>query len=302
MAGNVVEQVGVECASCGQPVIGRYCALCGEKVLDPDALTVRHFIRHTLADELVHLDGKFWTTLRGLFFRPGFLSREHAAGRRRRYIKPVRLLIAAILTYALLTPGGLMPTLFVGPVALSLAPMAVPDTVGVADTVAMVDRFGVLTNRLAVTETSARLSSPAVRESFHTKLQQVAEPLSFTNVVLLAVVLHFFFHRRRPLFVDHAVFSIHLVSFVLISSLALHAVGSLYDVNEWAALAVSYSLGLWHMAYLAIAVRRFYFGDDAASKRPRLYSIATAFLIVVMNAVFVTAIQTLGVAIALKGL
>lgn len=45
---------------------------------------------------------------------------------------------------------------------------------------------------------------------------------------------------------------------------------------------------------------RLYFGNDVASQRPRLYSIATAFLMLVVNALFVSGIQTIGAAIALQ--
>ena len=31
------------CVSCSSPVAGRYCSQCGEEVLTPHSLTVRHF-------------------------------------------------------------------------------------------------------------------------------------------------------------------------------------------------------------------------------------------------------------------
>jgi hypothetical protein len=48
-------------------------------------------------------DGKFWKTLAALMFRPGFLTREYLAGRRRRYIGPARLfLVSSLLLFATL--------------------------------------------------------------------------------------------------------------------------------------------------------------------------------------------------------
>lgn len=64
------------CASCQQPLSGRYCSHCGEKSLDPHDLTIRHFITHTVGREIVHVDGKTWRTLRSLLFRPGRLTLE----------------------------------------------------------------------------------------------------------------------------------------------------------------------------------------------------------------------------------
>ena len=51
----------------------------------------------------VALDGRLWKTLSALLFRPGFLTREYFAGRRRRYIRPARLfLVASLLMFAAL--------------------------------------------------------------------------------------------------------------------------------------------------------------------------------------------------------
>jgi len=51
----------------------------------------------------VALDGRLWRTLGALLFRPGFLTREYFAGRRRRYIRPARLfLVASLLMFAAL--------------------------------------------------------------------------------------------------------------------------------------------------------------------------------------------------------
>jgi hypothetical protein len=51
----------------------------------------------------VAYDGKFWKTLAALLFRPGFLTREYLAGRRRRYIGPARLfLVSSLLLFAVL--------------------------------------------------------------------------------------------------------------------------------------------------------------------------------------------------------
>ena len=42
----------------------------------------------------VAFDGRLWKTLSALLFRPGFLTREYLAGRRRRYIRPARLFLS----------------------------------------------------------------------------------------------------------------------------------------------------------------------------------------------------------------
>ena len=51
MPANIgTEAIGVErCVSCDAPLSGPYCARCGERVLEPEALTLRHFLVYTVA-------------------------------------------------------------------------------------------------------------------------------------------------------------------------------------------------------------------------------------------------------------
>lgn len=289
------------CASCRQPLAGRYCSHCGEEALDPRALTVRHFIKHTLVEAL-DLDGKIWRTLRKLMLRPGFLTAEYWAGRRQLYIKPVRLLVIAIITYAVLTQGsgGLQVSLFIGGLVLSIAPTAVPEGASVRETVQRIDRFGILENLLAAKEKTTDVTSDAARERFHRRLERFAEPLSFANVLLLALVVYALFYRERPLFVQHGVFSMHLVSFVLFSSLMFLPVPRLMQVDQSAMVLTIILVGvIWQFVYLAVAIRRFYFGKDARRFRTGFLAAATAFLIYLLNSVFVTGVQLLGGVLAL---
>ncbi len=53
------------------------------------------------AGRYVALDGRMGRTLFALLFRPGFLTREYLAGRRKRYVRPARLvLVLAIVLFA----------------------------------------------------------------------------------------------------------------------------------------------------------------------------------------------------------
>ena len=95
------QPIAPACRNCGAAAPGAYCPNCGQETTL--ALPrVRELLREA-AGRYVALDGRMWRTLIGLFFRPGFLSNEYFAGRRRRYIRPARLfLVLSIALFALL--------------------------------------------------------------------------------------------------------------------------------------------------------------------------------------------------------
>jgi hypothetical protein len=92
------------CANCHTPLTGLFCAHCGQKdkALDP---TVRELATDTLG-EVTDVDGKLLRSMRYLFTRPGFLSREHAEGRRASYVSPVRLYL--VFSVAFFAAAGLV--------------------------------------------------------------------------------------------------------------------------------------------------------------------------------------------------
>ncbi len=80
-----------DCLNCGTIVHGKYCHVCGQENTEPKESfwgMVSHFF-----NDITHFDGKFFTTLRVLLTRPGFLSAEYMRGRRMSYLNPVRMYV-----------------------------------------------------------------------------------------------------------------------------------------------------------------------------------------------------------------
>ena len=79
------------CANCGELLLGEHCYACGQ----PTKGLVRHFssIIGDFMDSVFELDSRILRTLGPLLFKPGYLSLEYFAGRRVRYVSPVRLFV-----------------------------------------------------------------------------------------------------------------------------------------------------------------------------------------------------------------
>lgn len=91
------------CRNCGNFLgipAGKYCPTCGQETTNHPP-TLWEFL-HEFTTHYVALEGKLWRTLRMLFFKPGALTTEFFAGRRARYIAPLRLYITASFLFFLL--------------------------------------------------------------------------------------------------------------------------------------------------------------------------------------------------------
>ena len=80
-----------DCLNCGATVQGRYCHVCGQENVEPKE-TFWHMVTHFFYD-ITHFDGSFFTTLKDLLFKPGFLSTEYMLGRRKKYLHPIRMYV-----------------------------------------------------------------------------------------------------------------------------------------------------------------------------------------------------------------
>lgn len=88
------------CLNCDTHVIGHYCHNCGQENIEPKE-SVWHLVSHFFQD-MTHFDGKFFTSLKDLIVKPGFLSNEYMIGRRVRYLNPIRMYLFTSAIFFLL--------------------------------------------------------------------------------------------------------------------------------------------------------------------------------------------------------
>lgn len=79
------------CQNCGKFVHNNFCSHCGQENTE-----VRHsfiyLIKHFVSD-LLHYDSSIWSTTKLLLFSPATLSKEYIGGRRKKYVDPIKLYI-----------------------------------------------------------------------------------------------------------------------------------------------------------------------------------------------------------------
>jgi hypothetical protein len=79
------------CLNCDAEIYGRYCHICGQENVEPKE-SAWSLVTHFFYD-ITHFDGKFFSTVRYLLLKPGFLSNEYIKGRRARYLHPIRMYV-----------------------------------------------------------------------------------------------------------------------------------------------------------------------------------------------------------------
>jgi Protein of unknown function (DUF3667) len=88
---HLPQRMEKNCLNCGTEVIDRYCHHCGQENLETKE-SFWHLITHFFYD-FTHFDGKFFSTLKYLIIKPGFVSAEYMKGRRASYLHPIRMYI-----------------------------------------------------------------------------------------------------------------------------------------------------------------------------------------------------------------
>jgi hypothetical protein len=93
------------CENCGAELHGHWCDQCGQP-----AIEYRRSFRYVVADllnEFLNWDSKFFTTIALLILKPWRLTNEFLAGKRVRYVNPLRLyLLASILFFFAVNYGA----------------------------------------------------------------------------------------------------------------------------------------------------------------------------------------------------
>ncbi len=169
----------------------------------PDDLTLRAFARHAV-EQFTNLDAALWHTVRALALRPGQLTADWLAGRRRGAVKPLQLFVLANVAFFLLlkAAGGGFRFRVEQYESGRLGSVFLGDSTAVRATVA----------RKAAGE---GITVAAYRAKFNAASagQQSVWLLLAPTV---AGVLALLYARRRLPYVQHLVFAVHFLAFMLL--------------------------------------------------------------------------------------
>jgi hypothetical protein len=88
------------CENCGAPLTGEFCSQCGQHAIDYRRSIFRVVL--DAADSFLNWDTKFLHSMNQLLIHPWQLTNDFNAGRRARYVHPLRLYLIASIVFFLL--------------------------------------------------------------------------------------------------------------------------------------------------------------------------------------------------------
>lgn len=241
---------------------GRYCLSCGQPVTDPDP-TLREYL-HEVAAEFFLWDGKLFTTFRLLLTKPGELTREFLAGRRVRYISPLRLYLTCSVVYFFLRAIAPEPVVVVrtGDAVKTQMGGVVFQEKNEGDALVQFDRMA--RSRTPWKRQVGRRLGNALRHipQFVGAMRENTPRMMFVLVPFFAALVALIFRKRGMHYPQHLTFALHAHAFLflaLIPTLVPRIVeGKSYEAPA-SVIAVAGSF-LAIAAHLVLAIRRVYGG------------------------------------------
>lgn len=311
VAASHAENTGGQCANCGTTVTGHFCAHCGQKSEHP-VHSLWHFISEATED-LTHADSRLWRTLGAVLFRPGFLTTEFLAGRRARYLPPIRLyLVVSVLFFLFLalTPHHEPTPAEREQITRQLhgrefIVIGAPNTKSpeerrrhAASSCAKVDAkltadlgSGVIQSALKPVVHKGCLSvvednGHALSEAFMHNLPKAL----FLTLPIMAALMKLLYRRPGRYYVEHLLFLLHNYSFVFLWSAAIIMVGVAIDSDK-ASDPLSFVLLVYALYYFFASLRRVY-PDSWGWTAVKFTTLSFSYLVLMGSALVATIVYS----------
>lgn len=227
--------------NCGAPRPGEYCAACGERRMHRETLKLSAFVSSAL-EEITDLDhSKLLNTLKVLILRPGVLTTEYLRGRRKRYLGPFKIYLAAF--------------------ALSFLLYSVYQPTSVYDVRALLaqDQAGTWQQLIAQLGKKAALPESVVIAQLNERWQRYVSLSNALYPLGIALLLKVLYLPARRFYAEHLVFSLYFGSLahaIFIFLWPAYAFTGVRISTAWF-IASAVALGLLSL-WLLLALREVY--------------------------------------------
>ena len=217
-----------ECKNCGYKDRGNFCSNCGQSFTALDRP-----MKDILAEvgDIANFDSRIFRSIPPFLFKPGFLTREYLAGKRKKYMSPFRLYILMSLLFFFLAQSTSKKITEAGDDWIMINTDTTntgirDDSLAIEllknDSVFMSDIDSTDVNKsIRKAKRRKRLREGAI-DALTNKaifLQNFYRTISYVLFLLMpvfALLLQLLYIRRRVFYIEHLMFSINMHSFILL--------------------------------------------------------------------------------------
>jgi hypothetical protein len=249
------------CLNCGTHLSedDLFCSHCGQKRLEREDMSFRHLIGDSFLDYF-HFDSKFFRTILPLLFKPGWLTLEYMKGRRKSYVEPFKLFLVISVIYFLLLPfskesepekispkqsnsnvsqaGKNKSSLEKTKISLEGIQLDKNGRDSVKKEIDTIGLQGYVDKHFGKKSRSTRIFIKQVLkitistgQSFTTILEHTASKLIFLFIPVLAALLKLFYIRRKRLYFEHLIFSLHAHAFIFLLFILNLLIGLIFPTS-----------------------------------------------------------------------
>ncbi|MCF7823455.1 MAG: DUF3667 domain-containing protein [Candidatus Marinimicrobia bacterium] len=253
----------INCLNCGAHLSSQFCPQCGQKNKDY-RLSFKDLFSDFL-EEMLDMDSRVLRTMRTLFTKPGFLTTEYIKGRRISYLPPVRIyLVASVVFFLLLSLKAMLPSVqnnqFIreltskGGVEESLSSRIKSQQASKTDQTALFEEQGLVSAESDSSHSGMSLSFDdqafdVEQGEFLNSFTDNFAKMMFLLLPVAALQLKLLYWRRRKLYIEHLIFSLHVHAFIF--SLLILTVILDYKPVMWTVILAS-------LIYLYLSMKNYY--------------------------------------------
>ncbi len=201
----------IKCLNCEKEFNSNfnYCPYCGQKNIDPNP-KLKHFISEFLSANF-NVDSKIFITLKSLLLKPAWLSKEFLAGKREKYLTPVRLylLISLVYFFVLSINNDNRQNI----VEINEDGITKTGSIITVDSI-NTDAFNTFDKNIY--EKLHLLKTPAGQKMFKQALKNNISLGMFIFIPLTAFILFILFRRKTKFYIPNLIFAIHLQSLIFL--------------------------------------------------------------------------------------
>ena len=271
----------MQCKNCKEELTGKqqFCSNCGQKNI---AKLNLKYILGQFVEDLFNWDSKFFTTIKKLALKPGFLSKEYVDGRRVSYVPPIRIYIVLSVVFFFFVSTvdfkdsnqsnfnltiGAEEGEEVEQIDGVVFPGDTSNYVVTTEELKKMDYEGVLNHYLDSVGKDKGFAGYVSRKMALAKVHDE----SFTGILIdqfslfLLLMLPLFslmyatiFSRNKRGFIGHLIFNIHLNSFIIISLLFFMLIDLPFEGDGIIDYILFFAVALYGQYYMIKSIMVFY--------------------------------------------